>query len=151
MKKISWDDENSLILILNNMKQAQLREGVPSQKVRADRISRVIALLLDNRVNFQNTLIADYGHRSRDLTDIADVASTINELHYARANLKSWIRPFQKKLEFPLRFLGANGQVQYQPKGVVGVLSPWNFPLNLAFAPLAGILAAGNRAMIKPS
>ena len=151
MKKISWDDKNSPILILSNMKQAQLREGVPSQKVRADRISRVIALLLDNRVNFQNTLIADYGHRSRDLTDIADIASTINELHYARANLKSWIRPFQKTLEFPLKFLGAKGQVQYQPKGVVGVMSPWNFPLNLAFAPLAGVLAAGNRAMIKPS
>ena len=46
---------------------------------------------------------------------------------------------------------GARAYIEYQPKGVVGVISPWNFPVNLTFAPLAGIFAAGNRAMIKPS
>jgi coniferyl-aldehyde dehydrogenase len=50
-----------------------------------------------------------------------------------------------------LGLFGAKAEVQYQPKGVVGVISPWNFPVNLTFAPLAGVLAAGNRAMIKPS
>ena len=50
-----------------------------------------------------------------------------------------------------LGFLGAKAEVRFQPKGVVGIISPWNFPVNLTFAPLAGVLAAGNRAMIKPS
>ena len=50
-----------------------------------------------------------------------------------------------------LGFLGAKAELRFQPKGVVGVISPWNFPINLTFAPLAGVLAAGNRAMIKPS
>ena len=50
-----------------------------------------------------------------------------------------------------LGLFGAKAEVRYQPKGVVGVISPWNFPVNLTFTPLAGILAAGNRAMIKPS
>jgi coniferyl-aldehyde dehydrogenase len=52
---------------------------------------------------------------------------------------------------FPLNLLGSRSTIEYQPKGVVGILSPWNFPLGMAFEPLAGIFAAGNRAMIKPS
>ena len=52
---------------------------------------------------------------------------------------------------FPLNLLGAKARVDYQPLGVVGVISPWNFPVNLTFTPLAGILSAGNRCMIKPS
>jgi coniferyl-aldehyde dehydrogenase len=50
-----------------------------------------------------------------------------------------------------LALLGAKSWVEYQPLGVVGVISPWNFPVNLTFTPLAGILSAGNRCMIKPS
>ena len=61
------------------------------------------------------------------------------------------MRASRRHLEFPLGLIGASGMVKYQPKGVVGLISPWNFPINLTFAPLAGILAAGNRAMIKPS
>ena len=52
---------------------------------------------------------------------------------------------------FPLGLFGARGRVEYQPLGVVGCISPWNFPVNLTFAPLGGIFAAGNRTMIKPS
>ena len=55
------------------------------------------------------------------------------------------------RLLIPLGLLGARSQIQYQPKGVIGVISPWNFPVNLTFAPLAGVFAAGNRCMIKPS
>ena len=51
----------------------------------------------------------------------------------------------------PLGLLGSKAELQFQPKGVIGVLSPWNFPVNLTFTPLAGIFAAGNRCMIKPS
>ena len=50
-----------------------------------------------------------------------------------------------------LGLFGAKAEVRFQPKGVVGIISPWNFPVNLTFTPLAGVLAAGNRAMIKPS
>ena len=61
------------------------------------------------------------------------------------------MRPEKRKVDFPLNLLGAKARVEYQPLGVVGVISPWNFPVNLTFGPLAGVLAAGNRAMIKPS
>ena len=61
------------------------------------------------------------------------------------------MRPEKRKVEFPLNLLGSKAHIQYQPKGVVGILSPWNFPVQLTFAPLANVFAAGNRAMIKPS
>jgi len=61
------------------------------------------------------------------------------------------MRPEKRKPEFPLGLLGSKAELQFQPKGVIGVLSPWNFPVNLTFTPLAGIFAAGNRCMIKPS
>jgi coniferyl-aldehyde dehydrogenase len=61
------------------------------------------------------------------------------------------MRPEKRKVEFPLGLLGSKAELQFQPKGVIGVISPWNFPVNLTFTPLAGVFAAGNRCMIKPS
>ncbi|HMO41862.1 MAG TPA: aldehyde dehydrogenase family protein, partial [Phenylobacterium sp.] len=73
-------------------------------------------------------------------------------LKHAKAHLRKWMAPEKRKTTPAiLGLFGAKAQLQYQPKGVVGVISPWNFPVNLTFGPLAGILAAGNRAMIKPS
>ena len=65
-------------------------------------------------------------------------------------HLKGWMKPQRRKVDF-LTYPGARNRVIPQPLGVVGVIVPWNFPLNLSFAPLAGILAAGNRAMVKMS
>ncbi|MCL6282468.1 coniferyl aldehyde dehydrogenase [Ruegeria sp. 2012CJ41-6] len=140
-----------LATVLEKQKAAQRKEGLPSLEVRADRISRAIDVLLSNQTAFQDALISDFGHRSRDLTDFADVAASVKELRHSRKHMKSWSRPSRRSLEFPLGLIGASGKVQFQPKGVVGIMSPWNFPINLTFAPLAGVLAAGNRAMIKPS
>ena len=97
-------------------------------------------------------MAADFGARSRTATAFADVAASIGPLKHARDHLARWMRP-ERRATTPriLGFLGARAEVRRQPKGVVGIISPWNFPVNLAFAPLAGVLAAGNRAMIKPS
>src|SRR4029077_17792561 len=89
---------------------------------------------------------------SPEVTAFADVASSMGPLAHAKANLRKWMRPERRQMSRALLGLfGAKAEIRYQPKGVVGVISPWNFPVNLTFAPLAGILAAGNRAMIKPS
>ena len=61
------------------------------------------------------------------------------------------MKPEKRKVMFPLGIFGARGRIEYQPLGVVGCISPWNFPVQLTFAPLGGIFAAGNRTMIKPS
>jgi coniferyl-aldehyde dehydrogenase len=73
-------------------------------------------------------------------------------LKHAKAHLKAWMKPEKRKTTPAiLGLFGAKAEVRFQPKGVVGIISPWNFPVNLTFSPLAGVLAAGNRVMIKPS
>ncbi len=137
--------------ILQKQKDAQLRDGSPSAELRIDRINRAIGLLVDFEQEIATALAEDFGHRSNEATLFTDVISSIGQLKFARKHLKSWMRAEKRKPEFPLGFVGARAEIQYQPKGVVGILSPWNFPVNLTFGPLAGVLAAGNRAMIKPS
>ena len=137
--------------ILQKQKDAHLRDGSPSTELRIDRINRAIGLLVDFEQEIATALAEDFGHRSNEATLFTDVISSIGQLKFARKHLKSWMRAEKRKPEFPLGFVGAKAEIQYQPKGVVGILSPWNFPVNLTFGPLAGVLAAGNRAMIKPS
>lgn len=138
--------------ILAKQRNAQLRDGAPSAEIRIDRLNRCIGLLVDRRRDIEAALSADFGARSPAVTAFADVASSIGPLKHARDNARSWMKT-ERRRTTPriLGFLGARAEIRHQPKGVVGVISPWNFPVNLTFAPLAGVLAAGNRAMIKPS
>ena len=90
------------------------------------------------------------------MSAVTEVASVVGPMEHAKKNLKKWMRTEKRKaaiapLGSALSLLGAKAEVRYQPKGVVGAISPWNFPMNLALAPLAGIIAAGNRVMHKPS
>lgn len=119
--------------------------------VRSDRIQRAIALLVDHADAFAKAASEDFGHRSRDQTLMTDIMPAIGALKHAQKHMKSWSKGEKRKPTFPLGLLGAKANVVYQPKGVVGVVSPWNFPVGMVFVPMAGILAAGNRAMIKPS
>jgi coniferyl-aldehyde dehydrogenase len=138
--------------ILDRQKAAHLRDGPPSAGQRIERIDRCIGLLVDHRDQIEAALNEDFGARSREATAFTDVASSIGTLKHAKAHLKAWMKPEKRKTTPAiLGLFGAKAQVRYQPKGVVGVISPWNFPVNLTFTPLAGVLAAGNRAMIKPS
>jgi coniferyl-aldehyde dehydrogenase len=138
--------------LLAQQKAAHLRDGAPSAATRIARIDRCIALLIDNRRAIEDALNQDFGARSKDATAFTDVAGSIGPLKHARDNLGRWMRPEKRKVTPAiLGLFGAKAEIRYQPKGVVGIISPWNFPVNLTFAPLAGVLAAGNRAMIKPS
>jgi coniferyl-aldehyde dehydrogenase len=82
---------------------------------------------------------------------MTDISSALGEVKYARKHLEKWMRPEKRKTRFPLGLLGAKARIEYQPKGVVGIIAPWNFPVQLTFSPLADVLAAGNRVMIKMS
>jgi coniferyl-aldehyde dehydrogenase len=142
----------SLLKILEAQKAAHLRQGAPTAERRIDWLDRCIGLLVDHQTEIADALNADFGARSKDATGLTDIAGSIGPLKYAKENLAKWMRPEKRKTTPAiLGLFGAKAEVQYQPKGVVGVISPWNFPVNLTFAPLAGVLAAGNRAMIKPS
>ncbi len=119
--------------------------------VRRDRIDRAIALLIDYKDEFATAVSADFGHRSTEQTLMTDIMPSVGALKHAKKHFEAWSRSERRKAMFPLGLLGAKAEVVYQPKGVVGVIAPWNFPVGMVMVPMAGILAAGNRAMIKPS
>ncbi|MEC5317346.1 coniferyl aldehyde dehydrogenase [Brenneria populi subsp. brevivirga] len=129
------------------MKRAHIQDGPASIELRSDRLDRAARLLTRHHQELAAAVSADYGHRSAYQTLLADVLSPIRALNYARENLALWMKPEEQ----PAPVAGMQTRVEYQPLGVVGIISPWNFPLNLAFCPLAGVLAAGNRALLKPS
>jgi len=145
-------DLASMQALLARQKAANIQAGAPSAEKRIEWLDRCIGLLIDHRKAIEDALNDDFGARSPEATAFTDVAGSIGPLAHAKANLKKWMKA-QRRPTSPalLGLFGAKAEVRYQPKGVVGVISPWNFPVNLTFAPLAGILAAGNRVMIKPS
>lgn len=119
--------------------------------VRRDRIDRAIAMLVEQGQRFCEAVSEDFGNRSHDLTLMTDLNPSISALKHARKHMAAWSRGEKRGTMFPLGLLGAKARVEYQPKGVVGVIAPWNFPIGMVMVPLAGILSAGNRAMVKPS
>lgn len=127
------------------------RELPVGAAVRRDRLTRCIAMLVENGEDFARAMSEDFGHRSHDQSMLTDIAGSISPAKYALKHLDKWMRPERRSVQFPLGLLGASARVEYQPKGVIGVISPWNFPVQLTMAPLVGIFAAGNRAMVKSS
>ncbi len=137
--------------LLLAQRAAVIAEGEVSAGVRLDRLERARRLLVSHQEAICEAVAADFGQRSADITRLMDLFPAVNALKYARGHVRRWMRPQRRRLGLPMRFPGARAAIQYQPLGVVGLISPWNFPVLLTFGPLAGILAAGNRCLIKPS
>ena len=148
---ISSDAEETMRETLALQRASYLVEGEVSAATRIDRIQRTIEVLVQNAEKISEAMNADFGCRPRQVNLMTDVTGSLENLKHARKHLKQWMKPEKRPSIFPLGLLGGRSSIQYQPKGVVGVIAPWNFPLGMVFEPLANILAAGNRAMIKPS
>ena len=133
--------------LVDRQRTAFVQEGTPSYETRIDRTNRLIALLVDNQDEIVNALNADYGHRSAEATLLTEVWSVIDNYKYTKLHLREWM---ETEIHEAI-FADAEARVEYVPKGVVGVVSPWNFPWRLAFAPVGYAFAAGNRCMLKPS
>lgn len=140
-----------LLAKLNVLKKAQLAEGIPTAEVRKERLQRCINLLVENQHDLAEALNQDYGGRSPNLTRMSEVMQTIGHFKDAQKRLVKWMKPERRSAPVPMGLFGAKAQLRYQPKGVIGIMSPWNFPIAMIFNPLCNALAAGNRAMIKPS
>ena len=137
--------------ILESQRRAFMRELPVSAATRRDRLDRAIALISDNQDALTEAMWSDFGGRPRLLTKLTDLVASVTSLQMARKRVNKWMEPEKRSAAFPLNLLGARARVEYQPKGVVGIMAPWNYPVSLVFSPLAGALAAGNRAMVKPS
>ena len=141
----------SLQRLLDSQRAAQLKDPYPTFELRQDRINRMIDMVIRHEQRLLEAVKEDFENRSHLMTRVSDIVSTIEILKHVRKHLKRWMRPEKRKSKFPLGLLGAKSKVEYMPLGIVGNISPWNFPVNLALAPSADIFGAGNRVMLKPS
>ncbi|NVN87817.1 MAG: coniferyl aldehyde dehydrogenase [Rhodopseudomonas sp.] len=116
---------------------------------RLDRLARLRAVIQANESRFEQAISADFGHRCAVETLIAETLSVLAEIKHSSKHLKAWMAP--QRVSTQLQFLPAKNRLMPQPLGVVGIIAPWNYPLQLTLAPAVAALAAGNRVMIKPS
>ena len=121
----------------------------PTLAERLDRLARLRAAISDNESRFEQAISADFGHRCPTETAIAETLLVLGEIKHAAKHLKKWMAP--QRVSTALQFMPAKNRLIPQPLGVVGIIAPWNYPLQLTLAPAVGALAAGNRVMIKPS
>ena len=141
--------DNPLMPLFEAQRAAFLRVGPTSYEHRIEALKRLRQAVVDHHERILDAVDADFGHRSRHETFFADVIGLLGEIRHTRKHLKKWMRPRRAgwSPQFPL----AKARIHYQPRGVIGVIGPWNVPVLLTLSPLIGAIAAGNRALIKTS
>jgi coniferyl-aldehyde dehydrogenase len=135
---------------LFELQHAASRHELPADlATRRDRLRRLRRLVGDNEAAFAQAISDDFGVRARPETELLEVLPALNSIRYALGNLAKWMKPERRHVD--LTFQPGKAWVRHEPLGVIGIISPWNYPLLLAVSPLVDALAAGNRAMVKPS
>ncbi len=151
MQESSQSSNDTMSKTLELQKAAHIAAGADPAEVRIDRLKRAINVLENNSNEFCEAMSEDFGNRSMQQSKLTDIDGAIGPLKHAIKHLRHWMRPEKRSTTFPFNLLGGRSHIEYQALGVVGCISPWNFPVQLTFSPLAGIFGAGNRTMIKPS
>lgn len=121
----------------------------PDYKFRLQQLKKLKALILDNQEELLQAMSDDFGYRSNYDSLFGDIVPTVNNINYCIRHLRGWMK--KERRSAGLALFPAKVEVMYQPKGIVGIIVPWNFPIMLSLAPLANAIAAGNRAIIKMS
>lgn len=135
--------------LLERQRAAYQRAGAPALADRRADLARLRAAVVANRRRIEAAIDSDFGHRSDIETALAEIAGLLGGIDYLHKHLPRMMRPEKRRVAIQMQRGAA--RVEYQPLGVVGVMSPWNYPLVLALMPLATAIAAGNRVMLKPS
>src|SRR5947207_1328348 len=130
-------------------RQAFLREGTPAYRKRLDNLNKLLELTLANEDRIADAISQDFGHRSRFETALTEIFVVISGIKHARRHLKNWMKP--RRVPTPIYLWPGKSRIISQPVGVVGIISPWNYPFYLSFSPVISALAAGNRIVLKPS
>ncbi len=146
MRGMTPDDIRDLFA---RQREASRAQADPPLTLRRERLLRLGKLLDEHAPVLAAAVQADFGMRSPRLTEVADFFVLRAQLAHTLKHLSRWSRP--KRVRTPLFLLPARGWIERQPLGVVGVISPWNYPIQLALAPAMSALAAGNRVLLKPS
>ncbi len=133
----------------DQLRKASRANPAPDANQRRARLDALRAMVLDSQEEIIAAISSDFGGRSRAETELLEMVPLINAIQHARKSLRRWMRDEPRHVA--MAFQPARAWVRYEPLGVIGIISPWNYPLLLSLAPLADVLAAGNCAMLKPS
>lgn len=142
-------DADRLGSLFAGQRAAFLHDGAPSLAQRRADLAKFRATIIGHRKAIEDAINADFGHRSRYETAIMEVGGVAEGTKYLIRNLRKFMAPTRRHVALHMRM--GNARIEYQPLGVVGVMSPWNYPVNLALMPVVTAIAAGNRVMLKPS
>lgn len=137
--------------VLRLQREAFNRDGFPDLATRRARLARIVDMLLSHENEIITAQQQDFPGKPKALIRLGEIVGPIGAIRYIVENLEDWMKPETIPLSAEFEGLSMRAEVQFQPLGVVGVISPWNGPIILSCLPLAGILAAGNRSMIKMS
>ncbi|PKG54678.1 MULTISPECIES: aldehyde dehydrogenase family protein [Halomonadaceae] len=121
----------------------------PTLTVRRERLARLARMTKHHQLEIIRAIQTDFGQRSDVEIRIAEISAVLDAIRHARLNLWRWMRPWA--VSMPWRLLPARARIAPQPLGVVGVISPWNYPWCLSLMPVVDAFAAGNRVLLKPS
>ena len=145
---MSYSD-NTFSELFNEQKANQFHIGNTSYKERIKKLNKLKhALEFKYKQLLRDALYADFKKPYLE-TDLTELYIIIKEIKNAKSCLKSWTK--KQKVDTPLTLLGTSSWIQYEPKGVCLIISPWNYPINLTFAPLVSAIAAGSTVILKPS
>jgi len=144
---LSHEKHGAASEVFARQRAACLEKPYLSFAERLETLERLERLLVDNQEEIADAVSADFGNRSRHETRILEIFPAVSGLRHTRRKLKKWMKT--RRRHVAMTFWGARNQVIPQPKGVVGIIAPWNYPLFLVISPLTSALAAGNRCMIK--
>ncbi len=139
--------ENEAQRVFKLQREAYLRHPYPSYEERLAHLRNLDRVLVENASAIAEAISADFGHRAWEETMMAELFTTVDGIRDVTKRLRKWMAP--QKRHVSILFATGRNRVIPMPKGVVGIVSPWNYPLFLTMSPLTSILAAGNRAMIK--
>lgn len=130
-------------------RQAANQMPYPTLKVRRDRLARLARMTKQHKLEIIRAIQTDFGKRSDVEIRMAEISAVLHAVRYARLHLWRWMRPWA--VSMPLRLLPSKARIAPQPLGIIGVMSPWNYPWSLALMPVVDAFAAGNLVMVKPS
>ena len=131
-------------------RRAFAQERYPSLADRRSLIEALIGALLANRDRIREALSSDFGHHPVGASDLIEMLGVVGRARYVLEHLEEWMRPQPREVD-PASLGTARAFIRQEPKGVIGNIVPWNFPIDIALGPLAEMLGAGNRVIIKPS
>ena len=149
MNAVTDNPPASLERLLLVQRSAFEAERYPSVATRRDRLERLRRVVTQDESRFVAAIERDFGHRSAHETRLAELYIVGAEARHAIRRLSRWMKP--RRVATPWHLLPASARIMHQPVGVVGIISPWNYPVQLALAPAVAAIAAGNRVMLKPS